>query len=341
MVLANAGSLGGSDRGVIVGLNLNMAPARFGILAAFALSANGLQPTSALAADSAAPTPQLASPGAANLNISPRRVIFDGAKRNEAVYVFNQGNAAVTVDVSLADNVMLPSGEIVPVEKAAEKGPEAAAIAGKLHSARAMILATPSRLTLPPGKGKTIRIRADIPDATAGASEYRTHLVVTSLPSADMGLTAEAAASAQPGVLVMRIQALFGLSIPLIVRSGGAGATATLGSVTLDRDLVPPPEGGPAQSVPVLALSLGRAGAASVYGNIEVRSAAAKGTKGAKAGELIGLIRGIAVYPEIDRRQVRVRLTRELRHGEALTTTFFVDDGKPGSELARTSFVVP
>ncbi len=324
-----------------MGRNFNLASARLGLMSALVLGANAYPTSLALAADSAAPAPPVASQGAANLNISPRRVIFEGAKRNEAVYVFNQGNAAVTVDVTLVDNVMLPSGEIVPADKVSEKGAEAVAIAGKLHSAHSLILATPSRLTLPPGKGKTIRIRADIPDASAGASEYRTHLVVTSLPSADMGLTAEAAASAQPGVLSMRIQALFGLSIPLIVRSGGVGATASLGSVKLDHELLAPPEGGPAKPVPVLALSLGRAGAASVYGNIEVRAAPAKGSKVDKAGELIGLIRGIAVYPEIDRRQVRVRLNREPHPGEALVATFFVDDGKPGNELARTSFVVP
>ena len=314
--------------------------ARFGISAAMILAGLTLAPQHCLASDNASPAPQIASAGAANLNISPRRVIFEGAKRTEAVYVFNQGTAPVTVDVTLADNVMLPSGEIVPVEKVGEKGPEAAAVAAKLHSARNLILATPSRLTLLPGRGKTIRLRADAPDAAAGASEFRTHLVVTSLPSPDMGLTADAAAATQPGVLVMRVQALFGVSIPLIVRSGGAGATASLGAIAIEHDMAPPANGQPARQVPVLAMSLGRAGAASVYGNIEVRSSTSA-AKGGKSGELIGLIRGIAVYPEIERRQVRVALIREPRRGETLTATFFVDDGRPGSELARKSLTVP
>ncbi|PLK27092.1 hypothetical protein C0V78_09505 [Novosphingobium sp. TH158] len=269
-------------------------------------------PASAPAA-AAAPTT-----GAANINITPRRVIFGPNKRTEAVYVFNQGNAAVTVDVALVDNVMLPTGEIVPVARAAEKGPEAEAAAATVKSARPYLLAAPSRLVLGPGQGKTIRVRATQPEG-AGGAEYRSHLTVTTVPAADSGLTAEQAAAAQRGELVLRIQSIFGLSIPLIVRDGAASAQATLGPITSSI----------AKGTPELLVPIRRSGTGSVYGNIEVRSG---------KNEVVGLVRGLAVYPEVTDRIAGVPLLRALRKGETVTVSYFAEDQKPGTAMASGSF---
>lgn len=272
--------------------------------------------------------------GAASINLTPRRVIFDGVKRTEAIYVFNQGSKAATVDVSLIDNVMMGDGEIVPVSQLGNRGPAGAAAAAALHSAHDMILATPSRLLLEPGKGKTIRLRAALPDGTTTPTEFRTHLTVTTLPDADTGLTAEAAATTQKGELSMRVQSVFGISIPLIVRNGDASATATLSDFALVHG--PARQGDHAgASSPVLQLSLGRSGTSSIYGNIEVRSGDGKGA------ELVGFIRGISVYAELPSRQVRVNLMREPRKGETLTVKFIDDEGRPGGPSASGTFHAP
>lgn len=272
--------------------------------------------------------------GAANLNITPRRVIFEGSKRTEAVYIFNQGNATAVVDIALIDNIMLPSGEIVPVSSAPERGAIAAGPLGRLHSARDLLLATPSRVSLAPGKGKTIRLRVSLPDGAATAGEYRTHLTVTTIPPASSGLTVDAAANSR-GELSFAINTVFGISIPLIVRNGGPKGSATFGSFAIDHDMQAVPGSETPRRIAVLSVPLQRTGTASVYGNIEVR--AGKG----KNSELIGLVRGIAVYPEIDQRDVRIPLVRELRHGEVLSITFIADDGKLGGELTRGSYTAP
>lgn len=257
--------------------------------------------------------------GAAQINITPRRVIFDRTRRTEAVYVFNQGNAAVTVDVALVDNAMLPSGEIVPLARIAEKGAEAQAVAARVQSAKPMLLAAPSRLVLGPGQGKTIRIRASLPDEPKG--EYRTHLTVTTVPPADSGLTADQAAAAQRGELVLRIQSIFGLSIPLIVRPGAVEVSASFGPARLAI------EGGKT----LLEVPVRRSGANSLYGNIEVRS----------GKEIVGLVRGLGVYPEISERLARVPLLRALKKGEVLSLAYQADDGGAGGSLATGSFTAP
>lgn len=260
--------------------------------------------------------------GAANINITPRRVIFDGNKRAEAVYVFNQGNAAVTVDVALVDNVMLESGEIVPLTRLADKGDAAQAAAAALKSAKPMLLAAPSRLTLPPGQGRTIRVRAGVGDAAPGA-EYRSHLTVTTVPPADTGLTAEQAAAADRGELVLRIQSIFGLSIPLIVRGPGTSGQTRFGPIRPGTDA----------GKPVLEVPVQRSGTGSVYGNIEARSG---------KSEIVGMVRGLAVYPEISERLAKVPLLRPLRKGETVTVTFQAEDTRPeGGALASGSFTAP
>lgn len=280
----------------------------------------GMSAAGPVMAQAAPPAAALPASGAADINITPRRVIFEGNKRADAVFVFNQGTAEVTVDVALVDNAMLPSGEIVPMARIAEKGPEAAASAALVKSAKPLLLAAPSRLTLPPGQGRTIRLRASAP-ADAAAAEYRTHLTVTTVPPADSGLTAEQASAVQRGELVLRIQSIFGVSIPLIVRAGGASATAAFG----------PMRAAEAKGKPVLTVPIRRAGSASLYGNIEVRSGKA----------VIGKVRGLGVYPEIGERLAEVPLDRALRKGETVTVTYFADEAKPGTALAAGSFTAP
>ena len=146
----------------------------------------------AAGAQDRAPTAVGPTPTAgANLNITPKRLRFDNAHRSASVYIFNQGGAPATFDISLVDRAMLPDGRIAPVDEVAldavHKG-----VAERVRSAKSMLIAAPRRVTLAPGKGQTIRIRAT-PEGGAGASEYRTHLTVTTVPPRDVGFTAEQA----------------------------------------------------------------------------------------------------------------------------------------------------
>lgn len=271
---------------------------------------------------------------AANINITPRRIVFEGPKRTEAVYIFNQGTVPTTVDVTLVDNVMLPTGEIVPLTIARERGGAASALADHLQSAKDMLLAAPSRLTIAPGSGKTVRLLVrPQASATGQAAEYRTHLTVTTVPAASSGFTADEAVSGR-NEFSFRIQTVFGISIPVIVRSGGAAATANLESASM---VVQPatPLSAEAGQASYLDLMMSRSGAGSVYGNIEIRVGKAR------SGEVIGQVRGIAIYPELERRNVRVPLIRQPRRGETLYITYFADGDSLGGALSSLAYVAP
>lgn len=277
-----------------------------------------------------APTPQIAASGA-NLNISPKRVTFDRNHRSGSVFIFNQGRATGTFDISLVSRVMLPDGQILSVAEA-QSDPASKAVADRVNSAESLLQISPRRVTLNPGQGQTIRLRIANPAQDTGVSEFRSHLTVTTLPPREAGTTAEAAAADTPArALSFQINALFGLSVPVIVRTGDVDVRAAV----QNPKLVMQPQAGataasPGPLVPILTLDLVRLGTNSLFGNIEVR------VQGQPRSELLGAARGVGVYPEIDRRVVRIALTRPPAPGEHLEITFADDDTSPGKVLANS-----
>jgi P pilus assembly chaperone PapD len=292
-----------------------------------------------------APAASPAAPGStnsvgANLNISPKRVTFDRADRTATIYVFNQGTAAATFDITLVDRIMQPDGQIMAVTEA-QTHPEDKDILDKLKSAQGMLVVSPRRATLEPGKGQTIRIRAAAPvTGDAGnpppAGEYRTHLTVTTIPPRDIGLTAEQAASLTPQELRFQINSVFGLSIPVIVRVGNPDVRGAIENVKLSTQNLSPDGAAPPRPTPVLSFQLVRLGPNSLFGNIDVR-----GSKDKASANPLAAARGIGVYPEIDRRQVQMPLTRAPQPGEQLEISFKDDDTAPGRLVAKATFTTP
>lgn len=276
----------------------------------------------------AAPPAPVANTVAANLNISPKRVTFDRTGRSATVYIFYQGGAPGAFDISVVDRVMLPDGQILPLAEAEAK-PELKDLVARQKSAKAMIMVTPRRATLAPGKGQTIRIRiAPDPAAPEAAGEFRSHLTVTTIPPPDIGLTAEQAAAATPGQLQFVINSVFGLSIPVIVRVGAPDVRAAIENAKLGYAEVSTDGVTAAKRTAVVNFDLVRVGGSSLFGNLEVRSSKGR-------GEPLGVARGVGVYTEIGRRSMQIPLSRAPSPGETLEVTFSDDDTSPGTLLAK------
>lgn len=254
----------------------------------------------------------------ADLNISPRRVTFDQTERSATVYVFNQGDTAATYSVELVDRVMHPDGQIVAVA-------DAAGVATS-PSAQSLIEYTPRRVTLQPKQSQVIRVRVRPP--TDASPEYRTHLTVTALPPEDSGFTAAQAAAGTEDGVSLQVTALFSVSIPLIVRQGDIDARAAIENVSLVSAATTAATGPALQAV---KLDLVRLGANSVYGDVEIHA-------GQGAGDhIVGLVKGVAVYPEIDRRTMVAPLAEPVPAGEHLRVVYRDDDAHVGEVLATAS----
>jgi P pilus assembly chaperone PapD len=300
-------------------LNRLALPSALALLVVFGPFQASAQP-----AASATPAPTVTTVGA-NLNISPKRVTFDRNRRSATVYIYNQGAAPATFDIGLVDRLMTPDGQIMAITEAASR-PELKPISERLKTAQGLLLASPRRATLAPGQGQTIRLRVgNLPEAATG--EYRTHLTITTIPPADVGITAEAAAAGAPNELRFQINSVFGLSIPAIIRIGDPDVRAAIENARIEHADISLDGQAPARRTAVMVFDLVRQGSNSLFGNIEIKPAG-------RRGDPIGLARGVGVYTEIDRRTVRIPLNREPATGEKLEITFTDDDTSPGKLLA-------
>jgi P pilus assembly chaperone PapD len=262
----------------------------------------------------------------ADLNVSPQRVVFAPNARSSVIYVFNRGDAPATYTISLTDRVMTPDGQVRDASESDVQSAAAAEIA-RMRSARPLLVYAPRRVTLQPGESQAVRIRAlTPPDLTDG--EFHTHLTISTVPPESAGLTAEQAAAGEASQVTMRINTLFSISIAVIVRRGEVDVRSALDNIAY----APPSAGRPAR----VSIDLVRGGASSLYGAVEVRRAGAPHSEAP-----LGVVRGVAVYPEVDRRRLEIPLTRVPPHGEALEIRFNDDDTRPGDELAEASIVVP
>lgn len=299
-------------------------------LATLALSAGVVSAQPAPPAAAPQTVPAAVTNVGASINITPKRVYFDRARRTATVFLVNQGNDDVTVDLTFVDRVMFPTGQIMVADDAV-KEPNGQALVTSLKSAKDLLQISPRRVTLAPGKGQTVRLRlASAPPENV--PELRTHLTVTSIPPRESGTTAQAAAGANQGELSFRVSAVYGLSIPVIVRMGAADARANIENVHVEMINASPDGVAAPHMTPVAALDLVRLGANSLYGNVEVR-----GSTQARNAEPLGAARGVAVYEEAGRRVLRIPLTRAPAAGEKLEVTFTDDDTSPGKVLAKAS----
>jgi hypothetical protein len=151
------------------------------------------------------------------------------------------------------------------------------------------------------------------------------------VPPRETGVTADRAQSAGSGQLSFRITSVFGLSVPIIVRPGPVDARGAIENLRLATAEISPDGIAPAVKTPVVRFDLRRLGANSLFGNVEVRAVRGRNR------DVLGLARGVGVYPEIDRRTMQIPLKRALKPGEQIEIEFTDDDSSPGRVVARST----
>ena len=232
-----------------------------------------------LALSTAAIVAQSPAHAQGDLLVAPTRIILDGS-RGTQVILSNIGSEEATYRIGLELRRMLENGRLVPVERSDANSSEEAALG--------MIRYAPRRITLPPGQPQAVRLAAR-PGADLADGEYRVHMSFKAIPR-----PREVSASDQPaeGVSIQLIP-IYGVTIPIIVRQGRVEAQAAINQPSIIQG----------ENGPEFAMTISRSGDSSTYGVLSV-------TKPGE-DEPILLLRGLAVYPELDERQVRVRLTPE------------------------------
>ena len=214
-----------------------------------------------------------------DLLVAPTRVILDG-RRGTEVILSNIGSEEATYRIGLELRRMMEDGRLVPVERQDANDTEEAALG--------MIRYAPRRITLPPGQPQAVRLAArpgaDLPDG-----EYRVHMSFKAIPK-PRTVTDESEQTEGIGIQLIPI---YGVTIPIIVRHGRVEAQVAMGQPRMIEN----------EDGQFLALAINRSGDSSTYGELRIT----------KPGldRPVAVLRGVAIYPEIDKRELRIQLTKE------------------------------
>jgi hypothetical protein len=215
-----------------------------------------------------------------NLLVTPKRVVFEGNKQKEKIYLVNTGKDTTTYSVSFLQYRQTGDGGYTIIEK-----PDS----GQMF-AEPYLRIYPRTVSLAPGETQSVMIystrRKDMP-----SGEYRSHLYFRS----EKDYTALGTKS-KDTLKTIRVQLIpiYGISIPILIRTGEVNVSTSLSDLELDK---------PDDSILNLKLAINRTGNISVNGDLIVDYVPSKG----KPFE-IGKIKSVAVYTDNSKRLVSIKL---------------------------------
>jgi len=218
-----------------------------------------------------------------NLLITPKRVIFEGKKQKEELNLVNIGKDTAVYSISFVQYKMNEDGSFVAIEK-----PDS----GQMF-ADPYLRIFPRTVTLAPGEPQVIMLQCRRKtDMQTG--EYRSHLYFRSEKNnKPLGMRNSVNDSVK---LKIQLIPIFGLSIPVIIRSGVVNVNSTLSDLKIEMQQ---------DTTPYLKLAINRTGNISTYGDIIIEYIPEQG----KSYE-IGKVRGTGVYTNINKKYVSVKLNK-------------------------------
>ncbi len=247
-----------------------------------------------------------------DLLITPTRVIFEGRKQSESIYLVNVGKEKATYSITFIQNYQTEEGGY----KRAESSTTDEMFADRY------LRFYPRTVSLEPGESQTIKLQCRrTPEMKDG--EYRSHMYFRSEESY------EPLGKSQPDTvktISVKLTPIYGISIPVIIRSGEVNVTATLSDFEIQTNQ---------ESAPILKVTINRSGNMSVIGDLSVEYISEKGD----ASE-IGKLKNVAVYPDINKRFVSINLNQttglNFKNGKLRITYRSIFEAKKQEVFAKT-----
>ena len=218
-----------------------------------------------------------------DLLITPTRVVFDGNKQKEELNLVNVGSDTAIYSISFVQYNMKEDGGFTQIEK-----PDS----GQFF-ADPYLRIFPRRVTLAPREPQVVSLQfRRKTDMVPG--EYRSHLYFRAeKDNKPLGMENTVTDTTQ---LKVQLIPIFGLSIPIIIRSGAVTVSASLSDVkVITRQ----------DSIPFLQFTINRTGNISVYGDFLIEHIPAQG----KPYE-VGKGKRVGVYTNINKRFVSIKLNQ-------------------------------
>jgi hypothetical protein len=216
-----------------------------------------------------------------HLLITPKRVVFEGGMQRAELNLMNTGSDTARYSISFRQYNMAEEGNLVLIEK-----PDTARMPSEPY-----LRIFPRQVVLPPGESQAVMLQCRRP-AGMLPGEYRSHLWFRKEANyRELGKEQPILDSTR---LSVSLTAVFGMTIPVIIRTGEVHAGATLSDLRLEN---------PQDSVPQLKFLINRTGNISVYGNLVADFIPSHGKP-----YQIGILKGVGVYTNLNRRSVSMKL---------------------------------
>jgi len=216
------------------------------------------------------------------LMVNPKRIIFEGPKRNDVVTLYNDGNDTTSYAISFKHYEMQQNGEFKDIDS----------IKTTELFCDSMVRYFPREVTLSPHTAQTVRMQLLKPKDMA-PGEYRSHLYFRGIERAK---AIEAPKNDTNKAITLQLKAVFGLAVPIIVRIG-----TTPAQVTLSNMMLTPPDSGKGA---LLTFDINRSGNESSYGEFIAIYSDAANTKGVE----IGSVKGVGVYVPLPMRRFQMHV---------------------------------
>jgi hypothetical protein len=205
-----------------------------------------------------------------NLLLLQKRVVFEGTKRILKVEYANTGQDNAKYVVSLLNMMMKEDGSFQELSKSDTSE----------WFADKYVRIFPRIIILAPKETQTMKIQL-INTQNMKPGEYRSHLYFRAVPDLDKVDKKKKTDSTQKTVSVS-IKAVFGITIPLIIRVGESNTKVEITDLTFVQ---------PNDTTNTLKFTFRRTGNFSVYGDIKATYISPGGDE-----TVVGNIKGVAVY---------------------------------------------
>lgn len=220
-----------------------------------------------------------------DLLITPKRVVFEGGHQKEEINIVNIGTDTATFTISFVQYRMNEDGSFIQIETP-DPGQQ---------FADPYLRIFPRKVTLAPREPQVISLQCRR-SANMAEGEYRSHLYFRSEKyNAPLGIQTSNSDSSNLKVALIPV---FGISIPVIIRSGETYAKAGIANISLEKN---------SDNSQIVHASITREGNMSVYGDMVIEFIPEKGN-----AEEIGRLNNVAVYTTINKRMVQVKLKKTL-----------------------------
>jgi hypothetical protein len=252
-----------------------------------------------------------------DLLLYPKRIVFEGSQKSQTLNLANSGRDTVRYIISVVQNRMKEDGAFETITQ-----PDSGQ-----NFADKYFRFFPRSVVLGPNEAQTVKIQL-VNTGQLASGEYRSHIYFRS--EADKKPLGEEKKDTSTAAISVNLVAVFGISIPVIIRVGTPNTILHLSDpmIKWDKD-----------TKPGLQVVFNREGNMSAYGDVMVEHISEDGTS-----TQVAMVKGMAVYTPNAKRRVNIALANDktvnYHKGKLHITYTALANGKTGNLLAETELAL-